>query len=74
MSGAQWLIFTGAGVVAFAILEGWAFVAKRDDAFYTTSLRRWLGVNPRRWWRQVTFALWVGFFAWLTYHLFAVTS
>lgn len=74
MRGAGWLTFTLLTIAVLLAGEAWAYFGHHEDAFYTTSLRRWLGVNPHRWWRQLTFAALAGFMSWLLYHLYAITS
>lgn len=71
MNGTGWAILSLTTIAAILAGEAWAYFGHHDEAYYTTSLRRWLGVNPRRWWAQVSFALLVGFIAWLLYHLYA---
>lgn len=60
---AWWAGWTGLVVVIFLALEIWALrsrVADKPSGTLTATLRRWLGISPKRWWAPIGVALFTG--------------
>lgn len=65
-----WGIWLAITALSFGALETWAIVSKRREPDTLTEvLRRWLGVEPRRWWRGAAAAGLIAGAAWLVLHL-----
>lgn len=66
-----WAAWIGVAGVTFAALE---YVAIKRSGLHgpdtlSSTLRRWLGVEPRRPWAMAGVAFFVGFGAWIALHL-----
>lgn len=65
-----WGIWLLVAALTFGGLEAWAILGKqREPKTLTEVLRRWLGVQPKRWWRGIASAGLVAGASWLVLHL-----
>lgn len=69
-SGQLWGIWAVIVIVSFGALEAWAILGKSGEPKTLTEiLRRWMGIQPRRWWRTAASIGLLAFLAWLALHL-----
>ncbi|MEU7814067.1 hypothetical protein [Pseudonocardia sp. NPDC049154] len=73
MTRRLWPAWLTAVIGSFAVLEYLALGPKLFPPLSCT-LRRLLGIHPRRWWRRPATAAFTAFWCWLTVHLIRVTS
>lgn len=64
---AVWIIWVGVAGVSLVGLELWGL--RRPGGTFSETLRRWLGLEPRRWWRPLTTAVFLGGLVVLAVHI-----
>ena len=69
-----WACWLGIMVLGtFGLLEGSALVSKKSGDTFSETLRRWLGITPRRWWRPIGMisflVIFGGFSVWFLGHI-----
>lgn len=65
----DWLIWLAVTLVSFGIMEGIAIACHKYEWTLSATLRRWLGVDPKRRWRLLASAAFLGFFVWFCIHI-----
>lgn len=62
-----WLIWLIITLVSFAVLEALRFT--QPTGTLSRTLRRWLGIEPHRWWRRITIPAFIAALALFTWHI-----
>lgn len=58
------------GIIAFAMLDlALAKGTPKAEGTLTATLRRWLGIQPKRWWRPIGMVIAGGFSVWFFGHI-----
>lgn len=63
---ASWALLTA---LLFTLLEGAALRSGSHERTLSATTRRWLGIQPVRWYRPVGSALFFGVLAWIGVHI-----
>lgn len=66
-SNLVWAVWAGVAFLSFAVLELWGL--RRPGGTLSETLRRLLGVDPRKRWRGIAIALFLGALVALGWHV-----
>lgn len=67
-----WLAITSGGLLAFGVAETLGLRDRsqgKPSGTYSAALRRWLGVEPAKWWRWISIPAFLGSLALFGIHI-----